>query len=204
MRQPMTVGRRHAIPSQDVGVVRQLLRLALAIRGITPEFGLAGFRRNRQYRFSVGHVARVAITDAGISRDLHDASARGRGQGEHFAARGEHRRASIRRDVRHAEVFQRLLHPVIAQLVEIGNQRDGNDGVLIGIQVEQPEVCAALVHDAPVRERRGLHVEPAVMRVLLHVMALADPWKTRSWCHRDRKENTRGRSRTSGLCDVPA
>jgi acetyl/propionyl-CoA carboxylase alpha subunit len=37
--------------------------------------------------------------------------------------------------VGHGEVVERFLDPMVAELIEVGNQRDGDEGVLIVIQV---------------------------------------------------------------------
>src|SRR6202040_595520 len=68
--------------------------------------------------------------------------------------------------------FERLLDPGVAKLVKIGDERDGDDRVLIGVEVEQPEVGAALAGKLSLGEGSVLHVKAAMVGVLLHVAAL--------------------------------
>ena len=170
--EPVAVGRGHTVPAEDFRVLAELLGLADAVGGIFPEFGFAAGGGEGDDGFSVGSVAGFAEADGGIAGDFDDASAGSGREGEDFAAGGENGGGAIGREVGHGEVVERLFDPVIAELVEIGNERDGDDGVLIGVEVEEPEVGAALIDDAAFGEGSGLDVESAVMRELLHVVAL--------------------------------
>src|SRR6266446_2028542 len=167
MGEPMSIGRRSAIPAEYFRVFRELLRLADTVGGIFPEFGFSASGGDGDDGFSVGGIPRFAEADCGIARDFYDATAGGCGQGEDFSARGEDGGATIRRDVSHGEVVERLLDPVVVELVKIGDERDGDDRVLIRFEVEQPEVGSALVDDPFIGEGSGLHVKASMMSELL-------------------------------------
>ncbi len=61
---------------------------------------------------------------------------------------------------------------MFAQLIEIRNQGDGDDGLAAGLDVQGPEVRAAGVHHAAIGHRSRSDIEYALMTLLLHVVAL--------------------------------
>ena len=135
-----------------------LLGRAFAVGGELPEFGLSGLGGERDDAFAVGQEARFAVADAGVAGDFHDASGFG-GEQEDGAAGGEDDVGAIGREVGGGEIVERLLDPVLAHLVEVGDEGDGDKLFVTGGEIEQPEVGAGGVDDAAFEERGGLHVE---------------------------------------------
>src|SRR5581483_2102953 len=100
-----------------------------------------------------------------------DAAGLGR-HGEDGAAGCKDGAGPIRRQMDAAEIVERLFDPMDAHLVEIGLESDGDEVVLAGADVEDPEITGAGVSDAAVVERGGLDVKDALVTELLHVLAV--------------------------------
>ena len=71
-----------------------------------------------------------------------------------------------------AQVADRPLDPVVAQLIEVGQEGDGNDLFARALEILEPQIRAAGIDHAPVRQRRRRHVEKFLMRFLLEIAAL--------------------------------
>ena len=171
VRQPLAVGRTHAVPAQHLGIAAQLFAATHAVDRIAPELGLAALGRHHQDALAVGRIARIAKPHARLVRHAHQPPRFGRRR-EHLAARREDHPRPIRRHVPGGQVLRRLPHPALAQLFEVGDQRDRHHRVLARLQIEQRDVRAILVRDAAVGERRTLRVIVFVPRVLLQILAL--------------------------------
>jgi hypothetical protein len=61
---------------------------------------------------------------------------------------------------------------MVAQLIEIRNQRDVDHLIFTSFQIEQPKVRAALIDDAALGKRRRLNIETALMGMLLQISAV--------------------------------
>lgn len=169
--EPVAVGRGDAFPAQDCGVVRPLFRRGFAVGGELPELCFTGFGREGDDAFAVRQEAGFAIADIGLAGDFDDAPGFG-GKQEDCAAGGEDGARAIRRDVDGGEVVDRLLDPVLAHLVEVGDQCDGNEFFVASGEVEEPEVGAGGVDDAALEERGGLDVEDVLVAFLPDAVAL--------------------------------
>src|SRR5258708_36237550 len=64
MGEPMSIGRRSAIPAEDFRVFRELLRLADTVGGICPELCFTGSGGGGDDGVSVGAVTSVPDADA--------------------------------------------------------------------------------------------------------------------------------------------
>ena len=114
---------------------------------------------------------RIAIAHALLAWQFHKA-ARVRGRDEDLPTRGEHHAVPGGRDVPVREILHRLLDPVLALLLEVGDQSDIKHRVLPGREVVNPDVGPALIGDATRIHRGRFHVEVLRLRVLLHIAAV--------------------------------
>ena len=171
MREPVPVGRGNAFPALHLGIVGPLLGRGFAIGGKLPEFRFTGFGGERDDAFSVGQEARLAITNGVIPRDFHDATGLG-GEGEDLAARGEDSARSVWRNVHGCEVVMRFFDPMLAHLVEVGEQRNRDDLLVSGIQIEEPQIGAGGIDDAAVVERGRLHIEDILIAFFFDAVPL--------------------------------
>jgi len=71
------------------------------------------------------------------------------------------------------EIIHRLLYPMLAHLVEVGNQRNGNHFLMAGVQVEKPQVGTRSIDNAPIIQRRGFNIENMLMAFLLHAVPVS-------------------------------
>ena len=94
------------------------------------------------------------------------------GKRKHLAPRRKHHPASVRRNMHVGQVRQRLSHPVLAQLVEIADQRNRNHSLVSGLQIQRPQVRAARIHHAPIPDRRRFNIKNLLMALLLHPMPM--------------------------------
>ncbi len=144
--------------------------VAHAVGGDLPDLHLSALGRKRHQRLSVGRQARVAKPRRLARGGLHEASLLGRGH-EHLAARDQHYLFPVLREVRRDAVFVGLLHPALAQIVEVRHQLDRNRAVRAAGDIEQMQVRPHLVDDAPLRERRRSRVPALVPGVLLQPLS---------------------------------
>src|SRR5258706_5360865 len=95
---------------------------------------------------------------------LHQAALLGWGD-EDFATRSESQFAAVVGNMSGSRVVGGLLDPVLAEVIEIGRQINGDELVGAGRDVVEPQIGAELVDNASLGERGCLHVPPLVMRV---------------------------------------
>jgi hypothetical protein len=125
MSQPVAVGRGNPFPAQHLGVVGPLFRRGLrrwrqTSRTPSPRFWL------RAPRCSCRRAGSAPRDNGRPIRRPPSRCVRSWRECEDFAARGEHGAGSIGRDMHGGEVVERLLDPVLAHLIEIGEKRNRN------------------------------------------------------------------------------
>ncbi len=157
VRDHRAVGRGDAVEAQHRPVVGEPFRLSEAVGGKPPPLDLARLVGEGHERLAVGHESGLAVAHPRRPRRLHQPALRG-GRDEHLAAGGQHDPVPIGGNARRGEVVDRLVHPPLTELVEVGSERHGQQRVLARGDVEHVEVGAELVDDAPVGKRRGRHV----------------------------------------------
>ncbi len=167
---PATVRRRHRLPADHVGAAGQLAPRAAAVGRQQPQLVLAAGVRHRQHVLAIGHEHGVAQSAGGRLEHV-DATQRAHARQRDVAVRRERDAIAPRRHGQVGELLQRMLDPLLAQLVEVGRQRDRHRrGGAIG-QVEHMQGRALLIDDAIARDRRRAHLEVAVTRQLAQVAA---------------------------------
>src|SRR5205814_8066528 len=137
-----------------------------------PALDLARLVGKRDDALAVGEEAGLAVTHTGPAGDLDESPLPGRHH-EHLPARGEHDALAVGGGLGGGQEVERLLEPALAQLVEVGGQADVERRVDAGSDVEEAQVGAELVDDAPVAEARRGDLPAAVPGELPEVLAVA-------------------------------
>ena len=135
------------------------------------EFPLAGRVVEDHQALAVAHEPGRPGPDALLAADP-DPAAVADGRDEDVAAGDEDDAVAVRGDVARGQVVERLRHPALAHLVEVGGQGDGQGGVLVRGDVVDMDVGHELVGDAARVEARGAGVEALVEGVLAEPAAL--------------------------------
>ncbi len=120
--------------------------------------------------FAVGHETGLAVTDARLVGNAHEAAALGGGD-EHATSRREDDAFPLRMDVGGRQMVDRPLDPLLAKLIEVGRQGDRHHAIDAARDVVKPDVGSQLVDDASLVQIGRLNVPAAVLGVLLEVAA---------------------------------
>ncbi|MCS0661192.1 hypothetical protein, partial [Massilia terrae] len=169
---PFAVRGRVQRPAVVAGAVAgELLAVAGTVGGVAPDLVLAAAVDDGVDGFVV--VAEHGAAGAGAfrHRDLDAALAVQAGDRD-VAARGEHDALRLVGDLDVGERVQRRADQARALLVEVGHQAGLEQAVAAGGDVEHVQVCAELVDDASVAERRAAHVPVLVLGELFAVAAV--------------------------------
>ena len=169
---PFSVRRNDWRKTEDRSVLREQLRCTDPICRKSRKLDLTRFVGLSEQRLSVGKERRIAKAHAVLVRHRDKAQPRLHWRDKHVAARREHDAVSIRRNVCAREIGERLLHPALPHLIQIGGKRDRDRSIGLRCDGEQSQVGAVLIHDAAVVDLCGFRIETLVLRERLHVGAV--------------------------------
>ena len=132
--------------------------------------------------FAVRHEARIAVAHSCSPRHLHKPPLLYR-RHKYLAARSERQSVPGWREMDGCQKVQRLFHPALTLLVKIRSESDVEQPFLAILEVQQAQVRALLVNDAPPFLGRRLHVVFPVLSVLAQIRSVGLSSTTGSSLH---------------------
>ena len=161
VRDPFAIGGGNRLPPEHGAVCGQLLGWAGAVGGSLPDFHFAGFGGEHDNRLAVRAEAGFADS-AGLAAPNFGEAALFDRNDERPSTGGDDDTAAVGCHVCGGGVFEGILDPVLAEVVEVGFDGDGDLPVGAGCDVVEAEVRTQCIDDAPVGKRGGVGVEAGV------------------------------------------
>ena len=144
-----TVGGRDSVPAENLGVVGELRRGADAVRRYAPELHFPALVGEREQALAVGHEAGIADANLLVAERFDESPLLDR-RDEELAARRENDAIAVRREMDAGDPFDGIPDPLLAGLLEVGDERDRDLAVVVRCDVIDMQISAELISDLTV------------------------------------------------------